>query len=442
MKNSWLGIVVIIYLYSIYFLSYQIDQASFHSIFFGFALAFLTFVICCKSYFKMKFKNWIWLIILANLIPLFSSPNLSPDVYRFIWDGDIMLQGINPFSYSPNDLVSQECFQWTERLQKVYLEGMTDLSIKNFSVYPTLNQCYFYVCSFFTNDIFSFFIVMRLLMMGTHILGFLFIIKLLDLLSISRSRTLLIALNPLVIIELMGNFHFEGVMMSFLVIALYYVLKKQLFKSTLFWSFAVNIKLTPLLLLPFSWKYLGLKHSIKFYFLTFLFSIFLLLLIIWPALFHHFWESVKLYFSNFEFNSSGFRFLSWIFHERLGGQAIPVLGPILSMISLFLILLFAFFIPKKDAMNMFIWMLFAYVVYLLLSTTVHPWYIVVPLVISLFTKYNFVVLWSFLTTWSYELYSNDISLVGITTWSYYILIGYLFYEIFQKKIHLKWLKYR
>jgi len=31
-------------------------------------------------------------------------PQLSPDFYRYLWDGNIMLMGFNPYAHSPNTL--------------------------------------------------------------------------------------------------------------------------------------------------------------------------------------------------------------------------------------------------------------------------------------------------------------------------------------------------
>ncbi|MDH3222371.1 MAG: hypothetical protein OEO23_01535, partial [Gemmatimonadota bacterium] len=46
--------------------------------------------------------GWIWLFAIlmrASLIPL--APELSDDVYRYLWDGHVQLEGINPYRYAP-----------------------------------------------------------------------------------------------------------------------------------------------------------------------------------------------------------------------------------------------------------------------------------------------------------------------------------------------------
>lgn len=415
---------------SIYLLSYEVQQDNFPSIILTFSIAFLSYFLVYKLRNQCHFKSWVLLFLIINLIPLLAPASLSPDVYRFIWDGDIILQGINPFEYTPSDLINIEKFQWTERLKTVYENGITDLSKQNFSVYPTVNQLYFVIASYFTESVFSFFIALRLLILGTNILGGIFLIKLLDYFSISRVKSLLVALNPLLIIELTGNFHFEGVMVSFLLIAIYFLVKLKPWKSSLFWAISVNVKLSPLLLLPFVLKFLGIKKSIKFYFLTLIFSALLIVVSVWPSLMHHFFKSVNLYFGTFEFNSSFFGWSVLLCSEYFEGNFIEKLGPIFSYLNLGVLVLLALLVKVKNARQMLVLMTFAYVIYLLFSTTVHPWYITIPLVLSVFSNKKFVYVWSFLIVLSYASYDADVESYAslLSGLSYVVLFGFVLVE--------------
>ena len=51
-------------------------------------------------------------------------------------------------------------------------------------------------------------------------------------------------------------------------------------------------------------------------------------------------------------------------------------------------------------------MLLAVTAYLLLSTTVHPWYLGIPLMLSLFTEFRFMLAWTLVVMLSYFTYSN------------------------------------
>ena len=44
--------------------------------------------------------------ILIRIILLFAFPNLSDDIYRFVWDGSLIGLGINPYGSMPSDLIN------------------------------------------------------------------------------------------------------------------------------------------------------------------------------------------------------------------------------------------------------------------------------------------------------------------------------------------------
>ena len=77
-------------------------------------------------------------------------------------------------------------------------------------------------------------------------------------------------------------------------------------------------------------------------------------------------------------------------------------------------------------------MLFAICLYLLFTTTVHPWYVALPVVLCLFTRFRFPILWSGLIWLTYFNYSGEVyeeKLWAVTV--EYILVGlYAFWELF------------
>ena len=85
----------------------------------------------------------------------------------------------------------------------------------------------------------------------------------------------------------------------------------------------------------------------------------------------------------------------------------------------------------KTLLQSMLWVLFAY---LALSSTVHPWYIIFLLTLSLFTNYKFPILWTLVVILSYWAYSNsdfteNLWLLGI---EYLTVFAFLIYELTTK----------
>jgi hypothetical protein len=280
---------------------------------------------------------------------------------------------------------------------------------------------------------------MKILVLATGVVGYIYLKKILHILKIPSKNAWIIAINPFIIIELTGNLHFEGVMLSWLFIAFYFVLTKKWILAALFWAIAINVKLTPLILLPFLFRFLGWKSAIKMYLLTFVFSLVILVVYLWPSVYPNFMTSIELYFNNFQFNSSVFAITEYLVYPIYDYETILIVGPLLSKIGLLLICLIAILRPIRTGKVWFERMLWGYLVYLLFATTVHPWYIVFPLGLSVFTKNSFMIGWSFLIMLSYGFYSfeNEFISKGLIAVEYSGLLILVILDLtHRKKQHL------
>lgn len=367
---------------------------------------FASFLVIYRHSKAIEFKKLAYLGIFLHLISSVAIPNLSPDFYRFIWDGELITQGIHPYFTKPPAHIHSDWFLSSPYLQEVYV-GITDLSKDHYTCYPSINQLYFYLSAIVSDNLIVNVIVMRLLMFATMLLGFKFAVRILKELEIDIKRIWLFALNPFAIIELTTNLHYEGVMMSFMLIGLYYIFKNKLILGALFWALAINVKLTPLLMIPFVFKYLKWKKATVLYVFGGIFTTGMLFAFLWPSAFHNFKTSLDLYSKNFEFNASLYYIWREIDYWRLGWNNIAVIGPLITKLGLVAILGLAF-VPKiQSKQDVFKWMLLGSVAYLLFATTIHPWYVAMPLALSLFVKNSYaIVVWSFLVMLSYGLYAG------------------------------------
>ena len=211
------------------------------------------FLLCLFSYFlgkKVPVLYWIGLAIFLRLLLIQSIPNLSDDFYRFIWDGRLWLGGEHPFTHLPSWYMESGI----PLLPGISHELYQKLNSPNYyTIYPPLNQAIFALAAYLSpHSILGSVIVMRIPLLLAEAGSLFLLLKLLKPAHKSCHLLILYALNPLVILELTGNLHFEALMNFFLLLALYlyrqyrHTMQKKLLAETAL-AFAASIagKLLP-----------------------------------------------------------------------------------------------------------------------------------------------------------------------------------------------------
>jgi len=150
-------------------------------------------------------------------------------------------------------------------------------------------------------------------------------------------------------------------------------------------------------------------------------------------------QTVGLWFSNFEFNASIYYIAREVGYLFRGWNEIAIIGKILPIIVVVFILCLSLFKKHTDTKKLITAMLFAFTVYLFLSTTVHPWYVATILILSVFTNYKFPLVWSFIIIISYLAYANtnnteNLWIIGL---EYLVVYAVFIWEVFfNKKTHM------
>tara|TARA_R110002072_G_scaffold303077_1_gene492899 strand:+ start:21448 stop:22791 length:1344 start_codon:yes stop_codon:yes gene_type:complete len=427
----------LLFLLSIFLVNFETDRTEFGFIATFYVIAFISYLTIYSQKSTFQFKHLLFFAIVAQLLSMWNEPNLSIDYYRFLWDGEITLQGINPFDFKPQELANRDFLTSNEYMQEIY-GGISDLSKNNYSCYPPINQFYFMGASAFSESLTLSVFILKLLIVLTEVLGAFFLVKILDFLSIERSRMWLLYLNPLWILECTGNTHFEGVMISFLFIAFYFLLQKKEVLGSVFFAIAVQIKLVPLLILPFFLRFLGWKKAITFYILTILLVVAFGFIQLDSENINNFIASLRLYFEVFEFNSFILYYYIQFGFWDVGWNMTRTYGPRLSAIALTIIVTLAIWGGRINPDN-FDWkklfkkITIAFFVYLIFSSTLHPWYVLPLLAFSLFTNYAFPLAWSFVIFFSYVFYEyvdNSVWQVRVvSTIEYALVIGLFVWEM-------------
>ena len=418
-----------------YFMGFEVDRAqSLILIPLYLSLFFCSYPLIFKSY---SLKQILGIGILFRLIFLFSTPLLSQDFFRFLWDGMLLSNGLNPYEATP-DLLNQTAPLFSTPFSQELYKGMGALSAEHYSNYPPINQLGFYLASLIGgNSILANIISIRVLLILSDLGIFWFGIKLLDYLNRSKKRIGLYFLNPLIIVELTGNLHWEGFMVFFFIFGLYLIFVKNQWKwATISMAISVASKLIPLLILPLFWRFLKPKKSMLFGLLILLFLfLFFVPFFLGADNLSHYLNTLGLWFNRFEFNGSIYYVIRAIGYEVKGYNIIRKLGTVSPYIILGIVAVFTFIRNNKTPHVLLTGMLFCLSCYFFIATTVHPWYIVSLVSLAIFTNYSYPLIWSALVVLSYATYGNpdfneNYYLIGL---QYGIVYGVFLYELIQRK---------
>lgn len=396
------------------------------------------FYACIKliQFKKYDFKFLLVVGVLCRLAFLIATPNLSQDFYRFIWDGELILSGISPYQFLPNNLIQQADFS-IPNAQQLY-DGMGWLSAEHYSNYPPLAQVYFIISAFLGfKSVIGSIITMRIVLIFADLGVLYFGRKILAQLNLPAYNIFWYFLNPLIIIELTGNLHFEGLMLLFLVISVYLLLKNSWWLSAIAFAGAVLTKLIPLLFLPVFFKFLGWKKAIGYYCIVGIITLGFFVPFTNSTLINNYSDTIGLWFTNFEFNASIYYIVRKIGYTITGYNIIQTIGKILPLLTLISVFAVSMFRNNNQSKQLLISMVLAFTVYLLFSTTVHPWYLATLVILSVFTSLRFGIVWSVTVILSYFAYSNPDfkESLWLISLEYFVMMGYLIYEfLYLKKL--------
>nr|WP_121146341.1 mannosyltransferase [Tenacibaculum discolor] len=427
----------------LYFLfAYTIERTEFNKLLFLWVTLFTCYFGLLQNK-QLSFVHLASIAVLFRLVFFSAIPNLSQDFYRFIWDGRMILGGLNPYLSLPQTFIEQNNYP-INQANELY-KGMGALNGSHYTNYPPINQLCFLIAALLAkNSIIGSVIIMRVLIILADIGILYFGKKLLERLQLPVKNIFLYILNPFVIIELTGNLHFEPVMLFFLVWSIYKLQQQKWFSAAILLACSVSVKLIPLLFLPlfFQWfvkndfSFLrGFKKLVSFY-VTVIFTVILLFLPFYSSeLVSNYMNSVGLWFRNFEFNASFYYLAREIGYLFRGYNEIAIIGKIIPIVTIFFLLILTFFKKNRSIKQLIVSMLFTLSFYYFLTTTMHPWYIATLLILSVFTQYRYTVLWSLVIILSYQAYANSPwkENLWLITLEYLILYTYLIWEVFIKR---------
>lgn len=409
-------------------LAYATPRTDFTQLLALFAVAFAGYLFV----FNQRFPLWhgIAAAIFFRMIFLLATPALSDDYFRFVWDGNLLAGGYNPYLYLPAYFVAPDGPSVTHNTTELFRQLNSQ---SYYSIYPPVTQAVFWLAAKLSaGDVLGAVVVMRVVVLLAEVANILLLLRLLRKMGLPDKNVLLYALNPLVILELTGNLHFEALMVTFLLLGLQQLFYHRHLVAGIAMGLSIGTKLLPLMFLPFVLRKIGWKQFLLFGSAV----LFTVAGLYYPLLslevIQNIFQSLDLYFQKFEFNASVYYLVRWFGYRLAGYNIIMVLGPLLSLATLSVILALASVKRLGSIRRLAGYMAASLTVYLLLANTVHPWYITPLLALTVLSQFRFAVAWSGLAILSYaayrhSTYSEDMLLVGL---EYLLVILWLAVELY------------
>ncbi len=418
--------------------AYQINRTETTSLLICFAALFGMYTWIATRSAEEEIPFWVGAGIVFRACFLFAIPSLSDDFYRFLWDGHLLNAGYHPFAHVPSYYIDHS----------IAVDGITsDLffqlnSPDYFTIYPPVNQFVFWLAARLggTSEAWGTFVLHAVILLE-EIGSTIFMRKIIRHHQLPASNVLLYALNPLVIIELTGNLHFEALMIFFLLGSYWFLVRSRWVLSALFFSLAICTKLLPVIFLPLFIVRLGWKRVFIHYVFILLFTFLFFLPLLNEEIIIGLRESIGYYFKKFEFNASIYYLVrEWGFW-KYGYNIIQTVGWKLALYAALFIFLYigwdAWKTYRKNELHT-LWLAYLVLltIYFLFSTVVHPWYVCSLVAFSIFTTWRFAIVWSALIVITYigytpEGYSESLTWVAIEYFAV-VLFAFTEWRVFSK----------
>lgn len=354
---------------------------------------------------KTTWSGW-WQLFIAGLVLRLliagATPNLSNDYFRYSWDGYLIVNGTDPYEYTPEGYLERFPDDTTARtLLAEGRDGFRMNSMHYYTIYPTVNQLVFAAAYWLTGSPNAGnLVVIRLCLILSEVVLFFVLLRLLEARGRSGNILTLYWMNPLVIAEFTGNLHFDGVALMCMLLSLWYLEQKRVVSGAIALAAAVATKLNPVFMACVALRELKWKRWMLYGAVTGVTSVLMLAVFLNMHNYHHVKWSFRLYFYAFHFNSSSMNAIRGLFGRDAMEWAMGFF-PNIIFIGIFGLNLLR---KKWDLSDR---VLLAYSIYYFLGTTVHPWYILTLLPFALLSDWKFPVVWTYLIVWTYSFYHVD-----------------------------------
>src|SRR6266487_1239136 len=193
----------------------------------------------------------IIVLVLAGIFRLsivFAPPNLSDDIYRYVWDGRVQAAAINPYRYIPAD----------EHLQSLRDEQIyPKINRRDYAhtMYPPAAEAMYLLTTRISESV----TWMKLTIVGFELIAVWILMELLASFGMPRQRILIYAWHPLAVWEFAGSGHVDPLAFAFIALALLGRRRNWETTTGVALGLATLSKLFPMVLFPALYKRWGWK---------------------------------------------------------------------------------------------------------------------------------------------------------------------------------------
>jgi alpha-1,6-mannosyltransferase len=314
------------------------------------------FVIIWLAIKKIELKNWVLIFIFISglvfrLSLLSVSPIASDDIYRYMWDGKAIANGINPYKYSANDAELNSLHSEILPKKINHAEMQT--------IYPPYSQLMFYAAyKIFGENVYG----IKIILLLAELISLYLLYLLLKVQKLPKRNLALYALCPLPIMQFMIDGHIDGTGFPLLLLFLFFYLTGKKIKSFIMIGLSIISKFISGIVLPFALK----EEKWKNRFLIIIIPVIIFALSYLPFISKNVFpfNSLIQFSSNWVANSSIFAVIFQIVKNNQDARQISLI--------LFVISAGVLYFSKKEFVEK-VYLIF--ILFFLFSPTVHIWYI-------------------------------------------------------------------
>ena len=290
----------------------------------------------------------ITMALLFGLAFVFAPPLLSDDLYRYVWEGRLWLEGFNPYQIAPID----------PALAHLRDDVWANINNKPLgSVYPPLSQLLFIVAGWLGGKVWT----LKLLALLAHVLSVAVVTRI----PAPRTASLALALNPLLLSEAAFSGHFDILCGVALLIAAWALARHRFAQAGVAACAAVGLKVVGLFVLPLFARRPRVLVATGFI------SALLLLPLVWSPALADPASGAGQFASRWRGNESAFAVLDELSRQLFGQDSGDLVARAVAVAALLGLCALAVHrrVPAMRATRALVWAL------LLLSPQVHPWYL-------------------------------------------------------------------